>query len=166
MALAPCSLFSLWYNICELWNYVPEGIETLKVYRRKIHKISESIMKSNLYSLILAAVRNYSWHESSHRFLHQDKDLFLLMYISIFYYISLHYSPCFSPLCHIFSKEKEGSGTNVLILYKSVWSPFILRLWLRMQSSFLNNDSPCEWSRFTFKSSNCWWGVGNRQLLQ
>lgn len=74
-------------------------------------------MKSNLYSLILAAVRNYSWHESSHRFLHQDKNLFLLMYISIFYYISLHYSPCFFPSPAIFLAKKRRVQRQMFLFY-------------------------------------------------
>lgn len=63
-------------------------------------------MQSNLYSLILAAVGNYSWHESSHPFVTQDKNLSISLYISIAPYLF------FLSTFRIFLAKKGDRGTN------------------------------------------------------
>lgn len=68
-------------------------------------------MQSNLYSLILAAVGNYSWHESSHPFVTQDKNLYLYL-LSISLYISIAPYLFFLSTFRIFLAKKGDRGTN------------------------------------------------------
>lgn len=65
-------------------------------------------MQPNLYSLILAALGNYSWHESSHLSVPQDKNLYLLLHIFISLYTPLSLPPVFVSVSCIFFSKKGG----------------------------------------------------------
>lgn len=68
-------------------------------------------MQSNFHSLISAAVGNYSWLESSHPFVPEDKNLYFLLHIAFSHYVVLYRSAPVS-VSDAVSLEKVNQETN------------------------------------------------------